>query len=168
MARIEDAPGEQQVRVNIRFACWEQSRKPEHWVGLLSKWLGPIEDENATPRDDRVWLAQRVLADQATLSKDQLKAVAEALNRNVQDLYFENWPEMRPGLVVHENLNRLFADPGYQTKAELEDELEVIQSTLSRLIVGRQVPETTSRRRIANLIGFRDPLELDSSPNFLS
>ncbi len=70
--------------------------------------------------------------------------------------------------MLTENLRRLLADPGDQTKAQLAEELGVSPATLSRWIGGTQIPDKTARGMIANLFGLRSSEELESSPIFLS
>jgi hypothetical protein len=163
-----DVPSERQVRINIRFACWERDERRERWAALLAGWLGPRAGGGPAKQDDYLRLAGRVLSDLQALSHDQVNVVAAALNRDPQELFYENWPHSKPGLVLHQNLVRLLADPGEQTKTQLAKELGVSPATLSRWIGGSQLPDTTARRMIASLFGLRDPEELENSPIFLS
>ncbi len=168
MAVDSDVPTEQQVRINIRFACWEQDDNRANWGALVAGWLGKRGAETGDQRDERLRTAERVLCDLQGLTPDQASAVAGALNRDVQELAFESWPRSKPGFVLQQNLKRLFADPGEKTKTQLAEELGVSPATLSRWVGGSQVPDTTARRMIANLFGLRDPEELENSPIFLS
>ena len=168
MVHGNDAGAEQRVRVNIRFACWEREKQSARWLPLVAEWLGSsLGDDDGRP-GDRERFAGRVLCDLQVLSPKHVKAVADALSRDQQELFYGDWPAATPGLLLKENLRRLLADPGEQTKAQLAEELGVSPATLSRWIGGPQIPDKTARAMIANLFGLRSSEELESSPIFLS
>ena len=147
------------VAVNIRYACWKASQKHEQWPSLLATWLG---------RREEVGLATAILCDFQTPTSEQIESLAKALHIDEQDLVFTTMPTAEGVDLLSENLKRLLASTGNQTKGALAKEIGVSPATLSRWISGGQVPDTSARRRIAVFFGLRSPEELAESPIFLS
>jgi hypothetical protein len=159
MISKNDYSSNKSVSINIRFACWRVSQDRSSWPDLLAGWLG---------RRDDIGVAGAILSDMQAPIPDQIERVAAALNADEQDLVFANMPAVAGVNVLHKNLERLFSNPGKNTKGQLAEQLEVDPATLSRWIGGKQAPDTAARRRIAALFGLGGPEELDQNPIFLS
>ena len=147
------------LSINVRFLLWSRKIARKEWEA----WL---VNRTKFPRDTCKRLIRGTLQD-VEISGPQLRALADALGVNKDDLQSANLPNDRAH-VLSENLRFLFSNLGHGGKKSVAVKLDIDPTTVSRWLSGAYEPQPASLRQIASEFGLPSGTNLHKDPIFLS
>jgi transcriptional regulator with XRE-family HTH domain len=148
-----------QVSINVRFLLWSRKIARTEWEAWLTT-------RAAIPHDTSKRLVRGTLPD-AEITVPQVRAIAEALGLDEENLRYANLPRDR-GRVLPENLRFLFGTLGHGGKKSLASKLSIDPTTVSRWLSGAYEPQPASLSQLVSEFGLPSGTNLLEDPVFLS
>jgi transcriptional regulator with XRE-family HTH domain len=148
-----------QVSINVRFMLWSRKIARTEWEA----WLTMRAD---IPHDTSKRLVLGTLPD-AEISSRQMRALAEALGLDEENLRFANLPRDQ-GRVLAENLQFLFSTLERGGKKSLASKMGIDPTTVSRWLSGAYEPQPASLSQLVSEFGLPSGTDLLQDPIFLS